>query len=268
MSLLTWIKYWYYTGCLRHPTQEKPIVVVVPSYNNAQWYKRNLDSLLAQQYTNFKIIYIDDCSPDGTGILAQDYVVLHPKGYKVTLVRNKQRVGVLANVYNTVHTLADDVIVVTVDGDDWLAHDYVLALINSLYEDSNVWLTYGNYRHYGPARQHACYPLPKRIIAQRSFRRYRWVYSQLRTFYAGLFKRIKKEDLLHNGDFYSVSGDAAIMFPMLEMAGDRFKFISQKIYVYNVSTPLNDFKVHYELQARLADEIRRRPVCSELTQLF
>src|SRR3989304_6153185 len=45
---------------------EKPIVVVIPSYNNKQWYQKNLDSVLTQNYHNFRIIFIDDASPDGT----------------------------------------------------------------------------------------------------------------------------------------------------------------------------------------------------------
>ena len=46
-------------------------VIVIPSYNNAQWYKRNLDSVFAQTYKNFSVIYLDDCSPDGTGQLVK-----------------------------------------------------------------------------------------------------------------------------------------------------------------------------------------------------
>jgi hypothetical protein len=33
----------------------------------------------------------------------------------------------------------------------------------------------------------------------------------------GLFKKIKKEDLLYEGEFVLMSWDIAMMFPMLEM---------------------------------------------------
>ena len=46
---------------------------MVPSYKNAKTmlYKRNLDSIFMQNYTNYKVIYIDDNSPDGTGQFVQ-----------------------------------------------------------------------------------------------------------------------------------------------------------------------------------------------------
>ena len=57
--------------------EQKPIVVIIPSYKNAQWYQRNLDSVCFQNYSNYRIIYIDDCSPDGTADLVQSYIDEH-----------------------------------------------------------------------------------------------------------------------------------------------------------------------------------------------
>ena len=54
--------------------EEKPIVVIIPSYNNQQWYKHNLDSLFCQVYNNYRVIYINDCSSDSTGKLVHDYI--------------------------------------------------------------------------------------------------------------------------------------------------------------------------------------------------
>ena len=53
---------------------EKHIVVVVPSRNNSQWYKKNLDSVLNQKYSNYQVIYIDDQSTDNNGILVENYL--------------------------------------------------------------------------------------------------------------------------------------------------------------------------------------------------
>src|SRR5690242_10745172 len=35
----------------------KKIAVTIPSYNNRRWYRRNLSSVLAQNYCNFRVIY-------------------------------------------------------------------------------------------------------------------------------------------------------------------------------------------------------------------
>ncbi len=59
-----------YAPCLELPKYtEKPFVFIIASYNNSEWYKNNLDSVFAQDYENYRIIYIDDASPDGTGHL-------------------------------------------------------------------------------------------------------------------------------------------------------------------------------------------------------
>ena len=45
---------------------EKPFVVVIASYNNIKWYKKNLDALIMQNknYSNWRAIYVDDCSTE------------------------------------------------------------------------------------------------------------------------------------------------------------------------------------------------------------
>ena len=52
----------------------KKIVIIIPSFNNRQWYERNLTSVVAQEYDKFRVIYIDDCSSDGTGELVNDFI--------------------------------------------------------------------------------------------------------------------------------------------------------------------------------------------------
>src|SRR3989304_2120498 len=56
------------------PKKEKHFVVIVPSYNNKDWYQKNLDSIFMQKYTNYHVVYIDDVSTDGTGDLVEKYV--------------------------------------------------------------------------------------------------------------------------------------------------------------------------------------------------
>src|SRR5690348_10732521 len=79
--------------------QEKPIVVVIPSYNNKEWYQRNLDSVFSQDYKNFRIIYIDDASPDGTGSLVKAYIREKKQLHRTTVIQNPKRIGSLANIY-------------------------------------------------------------------------------------------------------------------------------------------------------------------------
>ena len=68
------IKNFYKTFIPASKLKEHPLVVIIPSYNNAQWYKKNLDSVFNQRYSNYRIIYLDDASTDQTGYLVEKYI--------------------------------------------------------------------------------------------------------------------------------------------------------------------------------------------------
>lgn len=234
------------------------IVVVICSYNNQEWYERNLDSVFTQIYDNYRVIYVDDCSPDGTGKLVQDYIQKNHLESKVTLIRNTTRMGALANLYKAIWMCAPSDIVVNLDGDDWFPHRDVLKHISHVYADKNVWLTYGQFVYYPSYQYGLGEEIPSHVIAENSFRTCHQGTTALRTFYAGLFHQIKKEDLLYNGEFFSAGYDLAIMFPMLEMAGKHSRFIPEINYVYNIQNQINDHKVRFDEQAEVDHYIRKK----------
>lgn len=248
--------------------QEKHIVVVVASYNNKQWYRANLDSVFTQKYDHYHVIYIDDCSTDGTGALVDEYIKKCGKEDRVTLIRNHERRGALENQYHAIHSCDDKSVVVILDGDDWFAYDGVLAHVNKIYSEFDVWLTYGQFKEYPSGAHGFCSPMPAHVVQNNAFRDHQSIPSHLRTFYAGLFKKIKKEDLMHEGKFLPMTGDIAAMFPMIEMARDHFKFIPEVLLTYNGANNLNDHKVSKGLQRKLDLLVRSRPRYAKLGTLF
>lgn len=238
---------------------QKPIVVVIPSYNNAAWYKRNLDSVCSQHYDNYRIIYIDDCSTDGTGKLVQAYIDEHTLHDKVTLICNETNCGAMFNHYRAVWMCQDHEIIVHIDGDDWLKHDDVLERINQTYQDPQVWMTYGQFERYPDGARGYCRPLPAAVVQRNMFREYDWLTSHLRTFYAGLFKQIALKDFLYGSDYFRCTCDMAMFFPLLELAGYHVRCIDEILYVYNEQTTLNDYKVNLLSQLHCDKVIRSRP---------
>ena len=235
----------------------KRIAVIIPSYNNREWYKRNLCSVLAQHYQNFRVIYLDDCSSDGTGHLVEKFIADTNSASLIYLVRNHVRIGALHNLYNAVRMCDDDEIVILLDGDDWLAHNGVLKKIDEVYANPNCWMTYGQYLSWPDNMMGYSRAIPSEIVDTNNFRETDWCSSHLRSFYAWLFKLIKMEDLIsQSGSFYHMAWDQAIMFPMLEMSGHRAKFISEVLYIYNAANPINDCKVDRQLQRSLETMIR------------
>lgn len=239
--------------------QEKPMVIVVPSYNNAQWYKRNLDSICFQNYDNYRVIYIDDCSEDGTGALVAAYIDEHGLHDKVILICNRTNCGAMANHYKAAWMCADDEIIVHVDGDDWLAHNNVLIRVNDEYQNPYVWLTYGQFERFPDGQKGYCRPMQSAVIQWNAYRECDWITSHLRTFYAGLFKQIKLRDFIYEGGYFPVTCDMAMFFPLLELAGKHMRCIPDVLYMYNEQTELNDYKKRLLLQLHCDKVIRSRP---------
>jgi glycosyltransferase involved in cell wall biosynthesis len=239
----------------------KKISIIIPSYNNRQWYERNLTSVVSQDYHNFRVIYIDDCSSDGTGDLVEQFITesQHDSADFIRLVRNPVRLGALENLYNTIQTCDDGEIVILLDGDDWFAHNHVLKKVSEVYADPDCWMTYGQYQTWPGNLMGDSKEIPSEIIRTNTFREIEWCSSHLRSFYAWLFKLIRMEDLrAPDGSFYQMAWDQAIMFPMLEMARHRAKFVNEVLYIYNAVNPISDCKVDRQLQRSFEAAIRER----------
>lgn len=244
--------------------ENKPLVIIIPSYNNEHWCEKNIRSALDQSYSNYRIIFIDDCSSDGTYQRVRNIVDTHSQGSKVYLVRNTSRKLALHNLYDAIHSCSNNEIILTLDGDDWFPHNYVLERVNQVYQDSNVWMTYGQYIRsdgtIGGAKQ-----LPYAVIENNAYRISEFVTTHLRTFYAGLFKQIGREDLMFRDTFLPMAWDLGFMYPMLEMAQYHSRFIGEPLYVYNLHNPISDNRVNVALQGECAGIVCSRPKYKSLS---
>lgn len=236
--------------------EEKPFVFLICSYNNEKYYEKNLHSALEQDYRNYRIVYIDDCSTDQTYALVSEYIKKYPER-KVELIRNPVNQGMMSNAYHAINRMKNEEIVIFLDGDDWLPHDQVLKILNTAYQNPDVWLTYGQHLEYPNSMVGFCKPLRKKDFLG-DIRKQDFIFSHLKTAYAGLFKQIKKEDLELDGRFVSMAPDVAFMYPMLEMARDHAFFLSNILYVYNMENPAAEWRRNLAMQDTIAKVIQAR----------
>lgn len=249
--------------------EEKPFVLIIPSYNNSAFVEKNLRSVFTQNYKNYRVIYIDDHSSDDTYSKAKKLIHNLDQEKRTTLIHNAQNQGALSNLYNAIHSCADHEIVILIDGDDFLAHENVLSILNEAYQDPNVWMSYGNFLDYPSYKQFpvCCKPLPESVIKKNSYRKYEWVTTHLRTFYASLFKKVALNDLVYRGRFYPMGWDLAFMLPLLEMSGTHTKFINEVLYLYNRNNPISDHRVNFEFQQECANSVRSKKTYENLPAL-
>jgi len=235
--------------------------VVIPTYRNKDYCIQNITKLVEQTYKKWQALVIVDGSPeedDGTYEILEKYIAVHDLSSTIFLMRNSERRGALDNIYTAIHDYAeDDWVVVLYDGDDYFKTPKALDRISCEYIFNNAWFTYGQYVNYPKGDLGHCHAFPPMVIKNNNFRHYPWVASHPRTFYAWLFKKIDKEDLMYQNKFFDVAWDVAFM-PMLEMASyGHIRFISDILYVYRHHAR-NDYKLHLPRVTMLEKNIRAR----------
>lgn len=72
-----------------------PLVsVAIPAHNGAKHLRPSIESVLAQSFTEFELVLIDDFSRDETWAIAQEYA---RRDLRVSVVRNSKTLGLVGN---------------------------------------------------------------------------------------------------------------------------------------------------------------------------
>ena len=113
------------------------ISVVIPLYNKAQSIRRTLDSVLAQTYTNYEIIVVDDGSTDGSADVAEATLREfsgRPTGYGLEFSVIRKENGGVSSARNAGIMEAKGEYIAFLDGDD-LWHPEYLETLHQLIVD-------------------------------------------------------------------------------------------------------------------------------------
>jgi len=246
-------------------------IIVIPVYNAESWIRKCLESVTTQKYSDYEVAVVDDYSEDGTWDIIKEFQVHH--------YRNDKHTGsALRNLSLGIKFVSkENDIIVTVDGDDYLANDNVLNCLNEVYQD-DIWLTYGSFLPLSGKYKNTCQPfshimtpceagyLVKTSVTPETYRKSGlWVTSHLRTFRRWLWDEIDGKDLRdEDGEYFKFAWDLAFMYPMIEMAGDHIKFIDKILYYYNDLNPNNNSKIYTSKQIDQANYIINKKVYARI----
>lgn len=132
----------------------------------------------------------------------------------------------LANLWPLWRSLPDDEIVVWLDGDDYLATPYALEIVARAHAEGAL-ATYGQFMWADGSIGFAA-------PVKGDPRKDPWRATHLKTFRAGLVKRIREADLRTPDGAWNFVTDRPVMFPVLELAGHHATFIPNILCVYSV----------------------------------
>ncbi len=112
-------------------TQSAPKVsVIVPVYNVEKYIRRCLRSLLDQTYSDLEIILVNDCTPDNSMLIVNEYAVIDNRIKIINLDVNHGPMRV--RDIGVKHTTGD--YIVFCDSDDWMPKDAISILLSKACE--------------------------------------------------------------------------------------------------------------------------------------
>ena len=94
--------------------------VIVPIYKVEPYLRQCVDSILAQTYGDFELILVDDGSPDACPVLCDEYAA---QDVRVKVIHKPN--GGLVSARQAGLQVAQGEYIAPVDGDDWVAPDFL-----------------------------------------------------------------------------------------------------------------------------------------------
>jgi len=102
------------------------ISVIVPIYKVEPYIRRCIDSILAQTYTDFELILVDDGSPDNCGAICDEYAT---KDSRIHVIHQEN--GGVSAARNAGIDIASGEYLTFVDSDDWVKTYFLERLLST-----------------------------------------------------------------------------------------------------------------------------------------
>lgn len=103
------------------------VSIIVPVYNTEEYLSRCFESILAQTYSNFELIIVDDGSTDCSLSICRGY---SEKDKRIRIIESKN-FGV-SHARNLGLEVIQGDAVLFLDSDDWIDSDYIERLVNQM----------------------------------------------------------------------------------------------------------------------------------------
>jgi glycosyltransferase involved in cell wall biosynthesis len=124
--------------------QTAMVSVVVPCYNQGSFLSEALQSVLAQTYTNWECIIVNDGSTDDTPEIINDWAARDSR-FKPVNLKN----GGVSNARNKGIAIARGYYILPLDGDDKISNNYIEKLVQAMRADQDLKVVYGSIIKFG-----------------------------------------------------------------------------------------------------------------------
>jgi glycosyltransferase involved in cell wall biosynthesis len=215
-----------------------PLVsVLMPTYGQAAFIRRALDSLLAQSLSNWEAVIVDDGSRDDTAALVQPYLGDH----RIVYVRN-ERNGGLGRAINRAMDLAHAPLLAYLPSDDVYYRDHLQQLADCLAASPDAVLAFSRVRYHYNRSSEAAPPGMALQLVQCMHRRSMLRWTERATLESDDLERLFWQRLRATGSFVAAG---ALSCEWVDHPGQRHKRMQEP------EGGVNPFRQYYQVREPL-----------------
>ena len=204
--------------------QERAIVIIVYASDVDENHGRVVESIAKQNYTNNRVVFIDDNAGEEGTIYSRKMVQKYQLYEKFNFLHNRHKEGLLSHLYYLLNSFEDNEILLILRADTALAHPDVLAELNFCYNDSNIEVT---------ICQTVSYPTYKTNEFSSKLKSVNYPLAAF-SMYARLAKKVPLNSLLDKGVFSANYQEERLIYPIMEIAKGHIFNINKVLIIENL----------------------------------
>ncbi|MCH9612143.1 MAG: hypothetical protein S4CHLAM102_06270 [Chlamydiia bacterium] len=215
----------------------KSFVFIIPMNSDTATIEQHFNSVFNQNYPDYRVVILDSNEAPHAKKELDRLSAMHNKSHLITFYELEPGEDLVNSFCTAVRGCRDQDIIIYMDNSDWLAHENVLDVLNSIYANEDVWLTYSQYMEYPSYRKGHAKPMKSKWLAAGDLTRTPWIGSPIKTFYAGLLKQVDFQNSHIFG--YQLSFDEALnahFQPMVSLSKKHIRYIDDILLIHNKST--------------------------------
>ncbi len=206
-------------------SQSQPLIsVVTPVYNGEAYLAECIESVLAQTYTNFEYIIVNNCSTDRTLEIAEQY---REKDSRIVIYNTEELISALEN-HNIILSKisAESQYCKIVHADDWLYPECIQSMLELALDHPNIGII-GSYSIFGKKIKCGGLPFEENVFPGREIGRLCFL-GTIYPFISPTSTMIRSDLIRKREKFYGedhLHGDLDAMYQILQESD--FGFVHQ-----------------------------------------
>jgi glycosyltransferase involved in cell wall biosynthesis len=222
----------------------KPLIsVVVPVYKVEKYLRPCIDSILAQTFTDFECILIDDGSPDNCPVICDNYA---EKDKRIVVIHNKNGGVTSARAAGVQKSIGE--YICFVDSDDTLPKDALSLLVDrtKLYDLDILITAYRRIKYKIPSIRR--YPLEGVVVSEK-YIEVLLLHRCSIVIWARLIKKKLFTEYIFNIPRQIINSEDLIMNLRLGLNAEKIGIFNDLItynYIYRKGSASNDLRIKYD----------------------